>query len=247
MSILKSITDKLLNNQKSIQESLTFNQIIGYDDVKEVYVLGLTAAGRVKIIFNGPAASGKSLFIEGTVEAFGEKCFFFDATTGSVEKFLQELELVQDKIEILAIDELDKWNSKEQTKLYSLFEKGIVDLNYKSYEVHIKMNPNFKIVCSSNSTKRLNAPLKSRADIFNFTEYTKEEFIQICTIKLAERMIPENIIVTILGYKLERNDKDVRRVIGLIEYLRPETDTVESVLRLLRTKDKFNAPDNDYN
>ena len=60
-------------------------------------------------------------------------------------------------------------------------------------------------------------------------------------------MITENLIIAIINYKLEKGDKDVRKVLDIASLINKERDTEADVLRLLNTQDKYTSAMIDYN
>lgn len=246
MTIIDQIISAVRITKKPLEELLSFSEIIGYDEIKDILRRALTSNEKVQIYLCGPAASGKSLFMLAIRDIFKEECLYVKCSTTTVQAFFQKLEKLQKKVKKVVFDELDKWNKKEQTKLYDFFETGITDFEYKTMDdIHIYM-PNVQIFCAGNSTKVLNEPLKSRLTIFNFKEYTDEEFTVICAIKLNDLQISEEIITTVIAYKLEKQNKDVRRVLDLAQLIKT-SDTPETVRKLMETTDKYQSVDVDYN
>lgn len=228
-------------------KGITFNDIIGYEEIKDILQRALENNIPINMLFNGVAGSAKTMFMKAIKEICGDKAFYVNCITSSVQKFLADLNRVQKKKNVLIIDEIDKWTKSGHEKLLTLLEDGEVFVNYKSYDPFWIRIPNLKVFAAGNSTVKLLKPLKSRFLVYDFPEYTEEEYRQIITFKLREAMIKDDIIETIITHKLETEDKDPRKAIELVGLLK-RNDTPESVKKLLRAQEKYRSTEDiNYN
>src|ERR1700747_3015768 len=80
-----------------------FENIQGYDDIKDIVKRALDAEDNYNLLFIGPPASAKTLFLLGIIEY--KKGVYFDGSN-TTNRILDVLEEKRPKI--ICIDELDK-------------------------------------------------------------------------------------------------------------------------------------------
>jgi Holliday junction DNA helicase RuvB len=85
------------------RKEVEFENIQGYDDLKDIVRRALDAEDNYNLLFIGPPASAKTLFLLGILES--KKGVYFDGsnTTNRILDVLQEK-----RPKIICIDELDK-------------------------------------------------------------------------------------------------------------------------------------------
>ena len=83
-----------------------FKSIEGYDDLKDIVRRALDAEDNYNLLFVGPPASAKTLFLLGILES--KKRVYFDGSN-TTNRILDVLEEKRPKI--ICIDELDKFGS----------------------------------------------------------------------------------------------------------------------------------------
>lgn len=243
----------LFNNIKAAaglankNKTITFNDIIGYEEIKDILQRAYESPLGVNMLFNGVAGSAKTMFLKALRELYGDKCLYVNCITSSVEKFLYDLSKVQKKKNVIILDEIDKWTTTAHKKLLTLLEDGEVHVNYKSYEPFRVSIPVLKVFAAGNSTTKLLKPFKSRFLVYDFPEYTDEEYNEIVTRVYQEGMINPAIAETVIAHKLSIGDKDPRKAIELIGLLNRK-DTPETVSKLLKAQEKYRATEDvDYN
>jgi hypothetical protein len=114
---------------------IEFNNIHGYDDLKDIVRRALDAEDNYNLLFIGPPASAKTLFLLGIIEY--KKGAYFDGSN-TTNRILDVLE--QKRPKIICIDELDKMPKQFQDKLLNFMESGHikVDQMRKQYDFKIK-------------------------------------------------------------------------------------------------------------
>jgi exonuclease III len=107
----------------------------GYDDIKDIVRRALDAEDNYNLLFIGPHASAKTLFLLGIIEY--KKGVYFDGSN-TTNRILDVLEEKRPKI--ICIDELDKMHKQFQDKLFNFMESGHikVDQMHKQYGFKIK-------------------------------------------------------------------------------------------------------------
>jgi len=131
---------------------IEFGNIEGYDDVKDIVRRALDAEDNYNLLFIGPPASAKTLFLVGILIC--RKGVFFDGTN-TTNRILDVLE--EERPKVICIDELDKMSRQFQNQLLNFLEGGRikVDQQRKSYDFEIK---GAKVFTTSNEINRLSKP-----------------------------------------------------------------------------------------
>ncbi|HXX98883.1 MAG TPA: ATP-binding protein [Candidatus Bathyarchaeia archaeon] len=117
------------------RKEVEFKNIEGYDDLKDIVRRALDAEDNYNLLFIGPPASAKTLFLLGILES--KKGVYFDGSN-TTNRILAVLEEKRPKI--ICIDELDKMPKQFQDKLLNFMESGHikVDQMRKQYDFKIK-------------------------------------------------------------------------------------------------------------
>ncbi len=151
-----------------------FEDIVGYDDVKQLISESLRLGVRVHYLLLGPPGSAKTLFLLG-VEGLAGSSYVLGSrmSRSGLAGYLMDA-----RPRILLVDEVDKLPARDLAPLLSLAESGrVVELlNRKRSEAVLDT----VIFAAANSVKRIPAELLSRFQILEFPEYTRGEFIEVC-------------------------------------------------------------------
>ena len=112
-----------------------FGSIEGYDDIKHLVRRVLDSDENYNLLFVGPPASAKTLFLLGILEC--RKGVFFDGSN-TTSRILDVLE--EERPRVICIDELDKMSHQFQNQLLNFMESGHikVDQMRKRYDFNIK-------------------------------------------------------------------------------------------------------------
>jgi holliday junction DNA helicase RuvB len=116
-------------------KDVEFENIQGYDDIKDLVRRALDSQENYNLLFCGPPASAKTLFLVGILEC--RKGVYFDGSNAT-NRILDVLEDKRPKI--ICIDELDKMSRQFQNQLLNFLESGRikVDQQRKSYDFEIR-------------------------------------------------------------------------------------------------------------
>ena len=138
------------------RKEVEFKNIEGYDDLKDIVRRALDAEDNYNLLFIGPPASAKTLFLLGILES--KKGVYFDGSN-TTNRILDVLE--QERPKIICIDKLDKMSRQFQNQLLNFMDTGRVkvDQQHKQYDFQIK---GAKVFASANDIKKLGKPLQSR-------------------------------------------------------------------------------------
>ncbi|MGB8934241.1 MAG: ATP-binding protein [Candidatus Nitrosopolaris sp.] len=131
------------------RKEVGFENIQGYDDIKDIVKRALDAEENYNLLFIGPPASAKTLFLLGIIEYKKGVYFVGSNTTNRI------LDVIEEKRpKIICIDELDKMLRQFQEKLLNFMESGHIKVDQvrKQYDFKIK---GAKVFAACNEISRL--------------------------------------------------------------------------------------------
>ena len=186
------------------RKEVEFENIQGYDDLKDIVRRALDAEDNYNLLFIGPPASAKTLFLLGILES--KKGVYFDGSN-TTNRILDVLEEKRPKI--ICIDELDKMPRQFQEKLLNFMESGHikVDQMRKQYDFTIK---GAKVFGACNEITRLSRPLQSRFRRLHLPSYTEEQFLEV-----SVKVLPKFRIAHVIGKAVWNQRGDIRDVISI--------------------------------
>jgi Holliday junction DNA helicase RuvB len=208
-------------------KKVEFENIQGYDDLKDIVRCALDAEDNYNLLFIGPPASAKTLFLLGIIEY--KKGAYFDGSN-TTNRILDVLEEKRSKI--ICIDELDKMPKQFQDKLLNFMESGHikVDQMRKQYDFKIK---GAKVFAACNEITRLSRPLQSRFRRLHLPQYTEEQFLEV-----SVKVLPKLKIARVIGKAVWNQRGDIRDVISIGKLVR-KNDGPEEVKQILSTMTKY--------
>jgi AAA+ superfamily predicted ATPase len=205
-----------------------FDKIEGYEDIKDIVRRALDSEENYNLLFTGPTASAKTMFLNGIMEMKKDAVYFDGANTTS--RILDVLE--QERPKIICIDELDKMSRQFQNQLLNFMESGRVKVDQmkRRYDFEIK---GVKIFGSCNDIKRLSAPLQSRFRRLFLSIYTEDQFLEVSVKVLPKLPIS---ISRYIGAKVWENQGDIHEVIsiGKLVLKSDGLQEIEQIIRSLR-------------
>jgi MoxR-like ATPase len=157
-----------------------FDDIYGFDDVKDLFKMGIQAERPVHLLLCGPPASAKSLFMRSLTRL--ERSYYTigsSSTKSGIFDYLFEC-----RPRYFIIDELEKMNKKDQASLLNLMESGI--LSELKHNQRRTTQLKTWVFASCNSTDKLLPPLITRFRVIQFKPYTEQEFVEIA-VNILER------------------------------------------------------------
>jgi MoxR-like ATPase len=209
------------------RKEIEFNNIHGYDDLKNIVRRALDTEDNYNLLFIGPPASAKTLFLLGILES--RKGVYFDGSN-TTNRILDVLEEKRPKI--ICIDELDKMPRQFQEKLLNFMESGHikVDQMHKRYDFKIK---GAKVFAACNEITRLSRPLQSRFRRLHLPLYTEEQFLEV-----SVKVLPKLKIAHVIGKAVWNQGGDIRDVISIGKLVR-KNDGPQEVEQILSTMTKY--------
>jgi MoxR-like ATPase len=205
------------------RKEIEFNNIQGYDDIKDIVRRALDAEDNYNLLFVGPPASAKTLFLLGILDS--KKGVYFDGSN-TTNRILDVLEEKRPKI--ICIDELDKMSKQFQEKLLNFMESGHikVDQMRRQYDFKIK---GAKVFATCNEIAKLSRPLQSRFRRLHLPLYSEQQFLEV-----SAKVLPKLKIAHAIGKAVWDQRGDIRDVISIGKLVR-KNDGPEEVERILAT------------
>ena len=207
-----------------------FDSIQGYDDLKEIIIRALDSDENYNLLFVGPPASSKTLFLQGILDIKKDGVFFDGSNATS--RILDVLE--EERPKIILIDELDKMPRQFQNQLLNFMESGRVkvDMQKKQYDFEIK---GAKVFATANEINRLSKPLQSRFRKLFLPRYTEEQFLDVSE-KVLSKTSPS--IARYIAANVWKNGGDIRDVISIGKLVR-KSDGPEQIELIMMTMVKY--------
>jgi Holliday junction resolvasome RuvABC ATP-dependent DNA helicase subunit len=233
----------MVNNNNHHQKYHLFNNIVGYDDIKELFERTIMSSNKqIHLLLCGPPASAKSLFMHQLTKL--ENSYFTLGSHSSKSGMVDALFEKQPKY--LIVDEIDKMSPKDQTVLLSLMETGIIaETKYKrAREIQLKRS----VFATANETKKLLQPLLTRFSILHLPLYTFEEFRKItqrvlCHEESLDMDIADFISDAVWNKMKSANIRDCIRIgymVAAASSTNKESIKKDDVIRIVETLIKYN-------
>lgn len=204
-------------------EEKFFSGIVGYSDLKKLFMRSIISKEPSHILLTGPPSSSKTIFLLQMMKGL-DNSYFTDGTGTSGVGMVDYL-FEHPSTKYLLIDEIDKMKKSDQVALLNVMETGILSSTKVRKTRQLEMS--LWIFATSNSLDDLSRPLKSRFLIFHLPEYKYEEFVEISINLLNERYKIEDRTALKVADRVwnELNSKDIRDVLKIGKMVkREETD-----------------------
>ena len=124
---------KFLHLFKSSTTAARFAKVQGYEDIKDIVRRALDSDENYNLLFIGPPASSKTLFLQSILEIRKDGIYFDGSNTTS--RILDVLE--KERPEIICIDELDKMSKPFQNQLLNFMESDRIDVEQQRKQYHL--------------------------------------------------------------------------------------------------------------
>jgi Holliday junction DNA helicase RuvB len=218
------------NCDLSYINEILFEDIVGYNDIKQIFKMSLESDKPVHILLVGPPASAKTLFM---LECMKLERSFFTLGSHSTKAGMIDY-LFENRPRYLLIDEIEHMPYKDQTILLSLMETGILS-ETKSQKTR---NTQLKtwVFATCNNKERLLTPILSRFMIFHLKPYNRSKFIEISNKILVNNGTNHDIANTIsesVWNKLK--SRDIRDSVKIAKLAK----TKEDILMITKTLHEY--------
>ena len=208
-----------------------FNDIVGYDDIKKLFIMAINSIEPIHIILTGPPASAKTIFMRCLLAL--PNSYFVDGSNMSKPGLIDYI--FNNNIKYLLIDEIDKISPKDQTVFLNLMETGIV--SETKFNKTRKIETKISIFATCNDLSKIIHPIRSRFLSLILKGYSYKEFHQIVTQLLSKRSINQKIIdevVYTVWYNIK--SKNIRDCIKIAQMAK----SVDDILFLVKIYEKYN-------
>lgn len=230
-SLFRKIDEVLgLENEPSVPpEEKFFSDIVGYSDIKKLFMKSIVCKEPVHILLTGPPACSKTVFLLEMWEGL-DNAYFIDAVGASGAGMVEHL--FYNDTKYLLIDEIDKLKKNDQVALLNVMETGILSETKLKGKTRQK-NMNLGIFATSNEIDKLSKPLRSRFMELHLDEYTYEEFMEITRRLVMKKHRLDREIAEKIGYSVwnTMQSKDVRDVLQIAKLTKslPDVDWLVQV------------------
>jgi len=191
-------------------------------------IRALESEENYNLLFVGPPASSKTLFLQGILEMKSGADFDGSNTTSRILDVLQER-----RPKIICIDELDKMSRQFQNQLLNFMESGRVkvDQQKKQYDFQIK---GAKVFATCNEINRLSMPLQSRFRKLFLPRYTEQQFLDVSE-KVLSKTSPGIARYIAAEWK---SQGEIRDVISIWKLVR-KSDGPREIEQIMNTMAKY--------
>lgn len=186
-----------------------FNDIVGYDDLKELLRESLLLDKPIHVLLIGPPAIAKSMFLLDIERIWGSRAMWVLGSGASRAGIWDAV--AERRPRVLLIDELDKMAASDSAALLSLMETGrLVRMKvHRSLDVELSV----WIIASANRLVKMSPELLSRFKVYHVKEYDAVEFRNVVMNALRTREnIDENSAAEIAS-RLVGKTHDVREAV----------------------------------
>jgi hypothetical protein len=125
---------KFFHHLFSSNKQIGFDKIEGYEDIKDIVIRALDSEDNYNLLFTGPPACAKTLFLLGILELKHGVYFDGSNTTNRILDVLEE-----ERPKIICIDELDKMPRTFQNQLLNFMESGRVKVDQQKKQYHFEI------------------------------------------------------------------------------------------------------------
>jgi replication-associated recombination protein RarA len=209
-----------------------FAKIEHYEDIKDIVRRALDSTENYNLLFIGPPASSKTLFLQGILE-FRKDGVYFDGSN-TTSRILDVLE--EKRPTIICIDELDKMSKPFQNQLLNFMESGRVDVEQQRKQHHFEIK-GAKIFATANDISRLSKPLQSRFRKLFLPRYTEKQFLDVSE-KVLSKTSPS--IARYIGAAVWKNGGDIRDIVSIGKLVR-KSDGPEQIELIMETMTKYGS------
>ena len=154
-----------------------FDDIVGYEDIKELLTDVLQLDKPIHVLLVGPPAIAKTMFLWDIERVLGGQAMWL-LGSGTSRAGLWDA-VAEQKPRILLIDELDKMTPLDTASLLSLMEKGRLTRVKVNRKIDLQLD--VWVIASANRIDKLSPELRSRFKEYTIKEYTATEFRTVVT------------------------------------------------------------------
>jgi holliday junction DNA helicase RuvB len=217
----------------------SFEEIVGHDDIKQIFAKAILSKRPVHILLRGLPGSAKTMFLT-EIMRHSKACYFVVGSNTTKAGLVNQL--FERRPKFLLIDELEKMSTADQTSLLHLMETGIISETKINKTREMELTS--WVFATANSCEKIIQPLLSRFAILGIPAYTFEEFTEISVTRLTKEHINETI-ARVIAQKVwnELGSKDIRDVIKVARLASKEKE-IPLVIKMLNNRRRFGGERN---
>lgn len=183
-----------------------FNDIVGYDDIKELITESLRLDKPLHVLLAGPPALAKTLFLWDLERAGGDQAVW---VVGSATSHAGLWDVVAEhRPRWVLVDELEKMSATDVSALLSLMEGGRLVRTKVGRTLDERVNT--WVFAAANVLTSLSPELLSRFAVKQLKPYTLAKFEEVVTNVLVSREGTEEEIARTIAMSLGGKTEDVR-------------------------------------
>jgi Holliday junction DNA helicase RuvB len=220
-----------------VNNTCRFEEIVGHDDVKQIFVKAIVSKRPVHLLLLGSPGSAKTMFLTGIMRHYKASYFIVGSNTTKAGLVNQ---LFERKPKFLLVDEIEKMSITDQTCLLHLMETGIISETKLNKTRQMELTS--WVFATANRCDKIIQPLLSRFAILEIPKYTFEKFREIALTRLKRENVDE-CIARVIAEKVwnELGSKDVRDVIKIARLASTNQDILFVVKMLNRQYKRIGA------
>ena len=239
-TILRRLFDEVLSLEGSLglfKKTTIFDDIVGHNDIKEIFRMALASQKPNHILLVGPPGISKTMFLEKILNRYRDRAYFILGAHSSKAGMINTL--FEKRPRYLLIDEIEHMPLSDQTLLLSLMQSGIIS----ETKVRKTRSTQLKtwVFATSNATKKLSEALLSRFMVIELEKYSYEEFKDISVQLLVnsdgeEEGVVESDLANTIAEEVYRNFQhpNIRDVMKIGRIARNRDDVLMIVRRLMK-------------
>jgi MoxR-like ATPase len=236
-TILRRLFDEVyisLEESIGLSRKTIFDDIVGHNDIKEIFKMALASQRPNHILLVGPPGTSKTMFLEKILKRYNDRAYFTLGAHSSKAGMINTL--FEKRPRYLLIDEIEHMSIHDQTVLLSLMQSGIIS----ETKVRKTRSTQLKtwVFATSNGTKKLSDALLSRFMVIELEKYSYEEFrdISVQVLVNSEEEEVESDLANTIAEEVYKNFKNpnIRDVIKIGRIARNRDDVLMIVRRLMK-------------
>jgi Holliday junction DNA helicase RuvB len=229
MNNLKQSLTGFWNEVLHLSRVCKFEEIVGHEDIKQIFVKAILARRPVHVLLVGKPGSAKTMFLTEIMRHYKTSYFVVGSNTTKAGLLNQ---LFERRPKFLLIDELEKMSVTDQTSLLHLMETGLISETKINKTRQMELTS--WVFATTNSHKRIIEPLLSRFAILEIPEYTFDEFSEIAVKRLRKERVDKSF-ANVIAEKVwnELDSRDIRDVIK-VGRLASSSEEVSFVVKMIK-------------
>ena len=204
--------DKKIKGIQFQDEEAFFSAIVGYSDIKKLLMKCIQSSEPMHIIFDGPPALAKSMFLLQMQKKLGDT-YYVDCTNASGPGMVEYL--LKNDVKYLLLDEAEKMSKADQNVLLNVMETRMLTSTKVRKTASKEMN--LSIYATTNDIDAISKPFRSRFTGLSLPPYSYDEFCNIAAKLLGTRYDhPEELslkVADIVWNKIK--SKDLRDILAI--------------------------------